>query len=351
MGCLSIQRYPARFINPPVSRFIFTRRISLELLADPLHAGLRVVLGVGKEVIEIVAIVAIHLAVLATAAVLNQFRSHREQGKQIHAIPQIAPPAAFPAPDVAKAAIAKLTGELSQARDEARNAENQLMIQKEELESGKRKQTELEFRIATLAQTDSDLSQRSAQLAQLRQELSRVRADNEALRSASTAKDNQVNVLQSKVSSLTAELEEERRLSTASSQARDVIVARNLHIVDIHDDEEGKRQRPFGRVFYIEGKELIFYAYDLTDSKTINAKITFYVWGERRGSERSVANLGIIRSDDATAGRWKLTFDDTQTLARIDSVFVTGESGTNTPSEPRGKRILWAYLATKANHP
>jgi anti-sigma factor RsiW len=296
-------------------------------------------------------VVSIALAVLATAVALEHFRNHREQGKQIHATPQLAPPAATSAPDVARAAIARLTGELGQAQDEAKNAVKQLKIQREELESGKRKQAELESRIASLAQTESDLSQRNAQLAQLQQELSRVRADNEAMRTGSTAKDSQVNFLQSKILTLTTELEEERRLSIASNQARDMIVARNLHIVDIHDDEDGKRQRPFGRIFYIEGKELIFYAYDLTDSKTINAKITFYVWGERKGSERSVTKLGIIRSDDAKAGRWKLTFDDPQTLARIDSVFVTGESGTNTSSQPRGKRILWAYLETKANHP
>jgi hypothetical protein len=45
---------------------------------------------------------------------------------------------------------------------------------------------------------------------------------------------------------------------------RQLISARNLHILEVHDvDGGGKSARAFGRVFYAEGQTLIFYAFDL----------------------------------------------------------------------------------------
>jgi hypothetical protein len=61
--------------------------------------------------------------------------------------------------------------------------------------------------------------------------------------------------------------------------------------------------------------------------------------------------LGIFHSDDANDGRWVLTFDDPQVLARINSVFVTVESSKKTTKEPGGRRVLFAFLGDKPNHP
>jgi hypothetical protein len=46
-----------------------------------------------------------------------------------------------------------------------------------------------------------------------------------------------------------------------------------------------------------------------------------------------------------------LTFDDPQVLARINSVFVTVESSKKTIKEPGGRRVLFAFLGDKPNHP
>jgi hypothetical protein len=130
------------------------------------------------------------------------------------------------------------------------------------------------------------------------------------------------------------------------------VVARNLHIIDVHDrDGNGKSQRAFGRIFYTEGKSLIFYAYDLSDPRKLDAKVSFYVWGERLGAEKPIRNLGVFHNDDANDGRWVLTFDDPQVLAQINSVFVTVESSKKAIKEPGGRRVLFAFLGDKPNHP
>ena len=150
---------------------------------------------------------------------------------------------------------------------------------------------------------------------------------------------------------LRTELAEAQQLSTAANQAKDMIVARNLHIVDVHDNADGSKPRPFGRIFYTEGKKLVFYAYDLGDPRKLSAKVSFYVWGEKMGTPQQARNLGILRADDERDGRWVVTFDDSRVLANINTVFVTAESNKKTAIKPNGNRILVAFIDGEANHP
>ena len=55
---------------------------------------------------------------------------------------------------------------------------------------------------------------------------------------------------------------------------------------------------------------LIFYAYDLADPKKLDAKVSFYLWGERLGAEKPIKSLGVLHKDDPGDDRWVLTFDD-----------------------------------------
>ena len=143
-----------------------------------------------------------------------------------------------------------------------------------------------------------------------------------------------------------------RNLPKREATFRDLVVARNLHIIDVHDrDGNGNNQRAFGRIFYTEGKSLIFYAYDLADPRKVDAKVSFYVWGERLGAEKPISSLGVFHNDDVKDGRWVLTFDDPNVLAQINSVFVTVESSRKTIKEPGGRRVLFAFLGDKPNHP
>jgi hypothetical protein len=149
-----------------------------------------------------------------------------------------------------------------------------------------------------------------------------------------------------------ASLQEELSNKDAKSQMGELVAARNLHIVDVYDaDPTGKRQRAFGRVFYTEGKSLVFYAYDLEDVHQAKVNVVFHVWGGKAGIKEVSHSLGILRKDDAGQARWAMTFDDPGVLAQINTVFVTAESGNKKLDEPHGKKVLYAYFGTQPNHP
>jgi hypothetical protein len=196
------------------------------------------------------------------------------------------------------------------------------------------------------------ISERDAQSARMRSELERAQAlkDTDAL--AFKVEETELNSLREQVTKLDTKLRESEQLSAAANQARDLIVARHLHIVDVDDtDENGTQQRPFGRIFYTEGKKLVFYAYDLSDPRKLNAKINFYVWGSREGLNKPIKSLGIFHSDDAIAGRWVLQFDDPNVLAQINCIFVTAESPRKAVTQPTGRQLLFASLGKTINHP
>ncbi|HET6843550.1 MAG TPA: hypothetical protein VFK06_17995 [Candidatus Angelobacter sp.] len=214
----------------------------------------------------------------------------------------------------------------------------------------------LQSRLASAEATDAglrqDLSARDTQVAQIKGELEKLQAlkDTDAL--AFKVEETELNSLREQVATLDMKLRESEQLSAAASQARDLIVARHLHIIDVDDtDENGTQQRPFGRIFYTEGKKLVFYAYDLSDSRKLNARITFYVWGSREGLNKPIKSLGIFHSDDATEGRWVLKFDDPDVLAQINCIFVTAESGKKAVTQPTGRQLLFASLGKTINHP
>ena len=186
----------------------------------------------------------------------------------------------------------------------------------------------------------------------LEAELQKANSERDANAVALATQEDDLRRMQKEVSDQAEVLKEQQALTAKESDVRDLVVARNLHIIDVHDrDGNGKSQRTFGRIFYTEGKSLIFYAYDLSEPHRLNAKVSFHVWGERLGSEKPIRNLGILHNDDVADGRWVLTFDDPQVLAQIDSVFVTAEPSQKTAKEPRGERILFAFLGGTPNHP
>jgi hypothetical protein len=224
------------------------------------------------------------------------------------------------------------------------------------------------------------LEKQNDKLASLKVDLQRAQAENASLTLSANDDVTRIAILQSEIEKLNsvkrasdiavmteenelrsvrqslldkeAALKQQQHLIGVGSQARDLIVARNLHIIDVYDrDGDGNAQRAFGRIFYTEGKSLIFYAYDLADPRKIDREVAFYAWGERLGREQPVKRLGIFHNEDANEGRWVLTFDDPNVLAQINSVFVTAEQEKQAITRPRGKKVLYAFLGNKANHP
>jgi hypothetical protein len=182
-------------------------------------------------------------------------------------------------------------------------------------------------------------------------ELENTRARAKALEEENGAQKDEVATLSQQLGVKTATIASEREFLAEGRDITDLMGARNLHIIDVRDaDGKGKNQKSFGRIFYTEGKSLIFYAYDLDGGKVTKANYSFEVWGERLGEPTSVRNLGILYTDDKEQKRWALTVDDPQQLSEIDSVFVTLEPRQGT-SKPLGGKILFAFLGGKANHP
>jgi hypothetical protein len=251
---------------------------------------------------------------------------------------------------------ARLGQKLSSAQAEVTSMKDTIQSQRTELESARQATNDLDSRLKDAEQrsalSTAERSQREARIAELEAELEKARSDKNASDTAVTLEEAEVRELQKQLSDDAVALRQQQELAERGSDVRDLVVARNLHIIDVHDrDGNGKSQRAFGRIFYTEGKSLIFYAYDLADPRKLEAKVSFYVWGERLGAEKPIRSLGVFRNDDANDGRWVLTFDDPQVLAQINSVFVTVESSKKVIKEPGGRRVLFAFLGDKPNHP
>jgi len=249
-----------------------------------------------------------------------------------------------------------LQEQLAAARTELTSTSAAVRSQHTELDSANRTNSSLNSRLREAerqsAAFQTEKADRESRTNQLEGELEKAKSERNSNEVAMALQETELRDLRKQVADQAEALEQQEALAARGSDVRDLVVARNLHIIDVHDrDGDGKSQRAFGRIFYSEGKSLTFYAYDLSDQRKVDAKVSFYVWGERLGAEKPVRSLGIFHNDDASDGRWVLTFDDPRVLTQIDSVFVTAESSRKAAREPRGQRILFAFLGGKPNHP
>jgi hypothetical protein len=188
-----------------------------------------------------------------------------------------------------------------------------------------------------------------------------VRAELASLRAERDQTVLRTNSLESRIEELTAvNHEQERKLKdteqylVSDRDIRELMGARKLYIADVFDVDSGSQtRRPFGRVFYTQGKSLIFYAFDLDRRPGVVNANAFQVWGQRetaQGEEASPMNLGILYMDNESNRRWVMRFDDPKQLTEIDAVFVTVEPRGGS-HKPTGKPFLYALLRNEANHP
>jgi hypothetical protein len=237
---------------------------------------------------------------------------------------------------------------------ELATAESERESLSSELASAKEKLATLTTQTASRTPQDSSVVSQQAgeQVATLQAQVDRL---SQRLAAEEVSLDNQKQAseeLSAKLGSTSTDLQRERDLKSAKSELGDLVAARNLHIVDVYDaDGNGRRQQSFGRVFYIEGKSLVFYAYDLDDPNRFKTNVVFHVWGGKAGVKEVTHSLGILRKDDGGQNRWAMTFDDPKVLGQINSVFVTAEAANKHYDEPRGKRVLYAYFGSQPNHP
>jgi hypothetical protein len=214
------------------------------------------------------------------------------------------------------------------------------------------------------AQLQSLLQQRSelnAQLQSVSQAYENDKIELASLRSERDKTLQQASALESKIANLSAtNRDQERRLKdaeqylTSDRDIRELMGARKLYIADVFDvDGSSRTKKPFGRVFYTQGKSLIFYAFDLDREPGVVNASTFQVWGQReapQGEQQLPMNLGILYMDNESNRRWVLRFDDPKQLAEIDAVFVTIEPRGGS-HKPTSKPFLYALLRKELNHP
>lgn len=232
--------------------------------------------------------------------------------------------------------LARTSAELARLRTEKRQLVAQLATTAEQAAAGDQYRQQFQATAQKLQDAQDRIGTLEANLRDEWSEQMTLGGDLEAQRDA-TAEANQ------KLANVQAQLARERRLGAAYASAKTMIAERNLHIVDIYDTSNNVQyRRPIGRVFYVEGKSLVFYAYDLPSGKHLSAKIAFHVWGETAGVKGTTYNLGIMRNDGSSGRRWKLAFNDPKVLTRIDAVYVTAEPGNK--DEPQGKRLMYAFL-------
>jgi hypothetical protein len=258
-------------------------------------------------------------------------------------------------PGESSAAADLLAGELTRVRDENATALARIQTLESQLQAASAETQSLREQVETGetvgGQLETKLRVAETSLGQMNEEIQRLRSvrlgDSDQIAQAEA----RAKELSQRLKAQTEALDREKSLLAAGRDIRELMGARNLHILDVFDvDGKGKSNRTFGRVFYTEGKSLIFYAFDLGHKNGSLAKASFQAWGYHASNERSFESLGIFYVDDKTQNRWVLKFDDPEVLAQIDSVFVTIEPSGGSP-RPTGQKLLYAYLNNRPNHP
>ena len=245
--------------------------------------------------------------------------------------------------------------EIQQLERERTAGREQVVALRDRLERAEEEQLALEAQLrsakAQAAESDSRSQESGRLAAELKNELDSLRASQAASEASLAAHQSRIRELSEKLAAQTVLIDRERELLASGKEIRDLMGARNLHIIDVFDvDGTGKSAKAFGRVFYTEGKSLIFYAFDLTSRRHPRADRAFQAWGYRDPAPQSARSLGIFYADDKTQNRWVLKFDDRQVLAEIDSVYVTVEPPGGS-LKPTGQKLLYAYLNGQPNHP
>ena len=204
-------------------------------------------------------------------------------------------------------------------------------------------------------QLDADKNQMAERTSESQTELVSLRTELGNVRAAAADKEEQLVASEAEVADLSNQLKgdqsalaQEQQLLAAGRDIRDLMGARNLHIIDVHDMSAQGEARPFGRIFLTEGKRLIFYAYDLDAVKAKN--VSFQAWGQGQDGSSTTVNLGILYMDDKAQSRWALKVEDPNLLNALNSVFVTVEPHGGT-EKPTGKKLMYAYLRNPINHP
>jgi len=255
--------------------------------------------------------------------------------------------------------IAELKRENSALAASRSQLSESVAAEQREIQNLRRQLADIATTAETLRRDGEHSSSQNAQLAEEAHNQERVLAEarDEAARSsqlrindeaALVEQQTRITELTNKLRIASATLDMERQLAAAGKDVRELLAARDLHVIDVRDtDPNGKPADAFGRVFLTEGKSLTFYAFDLNPAQA--TKRSFQVWAVADSGKNSSRSLGFLHADAKAPGRWVLRVDNPELVKQISAVFVTSEPATGV-MEPTTQKMLYAYLG-EANHP
>jgi len=288
----------------------------------------------------------------------DSFNSERSRSESQLRLPATPPPVAAIDPRIAKLEDAnlELQAEIGRLHSELRKTSDLLVASQENVKSASKEQAELaldrEALELRLKQIQRELSDTQSLASSAQQEAALQHRRAAEAEATLTTNQTKLNDLEDAMKERSAALDQERQLLSLGHDVTDLMGARNLHIVDVVDtDGHGKARPAFGRIFFTEGKSLIFYAYDLNEAKIQKVNYQYQVWAKKEGPDRQAQRLGIFYSDDKAQRRWVFKCDDPKLLREIDSVFVTFGRPDSNPSHPEGPSLMYAYLRGQPNHP
>jgi cell division protein FtsB len=253
------------------------------------------------------------------------------------------------------------TKNLSQLREQISQKEQQLTKLRSELRTASDRVKEPAGTSSTDASLQEDSKQRDALISQLRDaeqayqnvqgQLASLLAERDKALVQSASLESTIQQLTTTNRDLERRLNDDEQYLASDRDIRELMGARKLYIADVFDvDGRSRTRKPFGRIFYTQGKSLLFYAFDLNDQPDLKKVETFQAWGRNDSDSGKPLNLGIFYLDSETNRRWVLRFDDSTKLTEINAVFVTVEPHGGS-RKPTGKPFLYALLRKEANHP
>jgi len=254
-----------------------------------------------------------------------------------------------------KAVNLKLQVQMDDLKAQLRRANEHLNTSGANLESASQNRRQLEAQRdaldASVQTLQQDLTGSQAALSKAQQESAKLTEHSKDVENTLVADRVQIQDLTDELKDTSSKLDKERQLLAVGHDVTDLMGARNLHIVDVVDtDVRGKTRPAFGRIFFTEGKSLLFYAYDLSENKIQKADYQYHVWAQKEGQDKQIRSLGIFYSDDKSQRRWVFKCTNPEVLKEIDSVFVTLQPQAD-PSHPKGPNLMYAYLRGQPNHP
>src|SRR6266851_2305485 len=203
---------------------------------------------------------AIAVMVVASAVVLPKVLSRLAVNKVTISIPKpvVAPPVLAGTSSDSSARDSDLAATVVQFQKAKQDAEKRLDSLQRELA---RAQTNYQHLLQEserwkdqAAQLQSKGQQDEEQLGQARTQVEKLGKDNDQLTAGLVTQQFRIKELSEEVENQQAAVERERQLTAAARDVRELMGARNLHIIDVADlDGQGKSKKSFGRVFYIEG--------------------------------------------------------------------------------------------------